>query len=129
MDVDYMKFKNSSFWMLAAVLSGLMLIILIISYLGDSSRLYNVPGIFLFLFIIISVIFFDYRGYYNKNLYQFIGVAFLILMWIILYIMISQGENTQFFVIAGLITILFSWFLYSHPKEWEKVQKELENTN
>lgn len=124
-----MKFKNSSFWMLAAVLSGLMLIILTISYLGDSSRLYNVPGIFLFLFIIISVIFFDYRGYYNKSLYQFIGVAFLILMWIMLYIMISQDENTQFFVIAGLITILFSWFLYSHPKEWEKVQKELENTN
>lgn len=124
-----MKFKNSSFWMLAAVLSGLMLIILTISYLGDSSRLYNIPGIFLFLFIIISVIFFDYRGYYNKSLYQFIGVAFLILMWIILYIMISQEESTQFFVIAGLITILFSWFLYSHPKEWEKVQKELENTD
>lgn len=115
-----MKFKNSSFWMLEVVLSGLMLIILTISYLGDSSRLYNVPGIFLFLFIIISVIFFDYRGYYNKSLYQFIGVAFLILMWIILYIMISQGESTQFFVIAGLITMLFSWFLYSHPKEWGK---------
>lgn len=124
-----MKFKNSSFWMLAEVLSGLMLINLIISYLGDSSRLYIVPGIFLFLFIIISVIFFDYRGYYNKSLYQSIGVAFLILMWIILHIMISQEENTQFFVIAGLITILFSWFLYSHPKEWEKVQKELENNN
>jgi len=124
-----MKFKTSSFWILAVILSGLMLIILTISYLGDPSRSYNVPGIFLFLFIIISVIFFDYNEYYNKSLYQFIGVAFLVLMWIILYIMVPQGEDTQFFVIAGLTTLLFSWFLYSHPKEWEKVQKELENTD
>lgn len=98
-------------------------IIFTVSYLSDTSRPSSVPPIFLMLFTIITLIF-DYKQYHNKNLYQSVGAVFLVLLLVVIYFIFPHGEDIQFFIVTGGITILLLLYLiYQQPKEWEKLKK------
>jgi O-antigen/teichoic acid export membrane protein len=93
--------------------------------LGDPSRSIYLPGNAILLTGVIFGLLM-YKGDYNKNYKHAIGalILVLVLMWIVIFIMLSQGY-TIYLVTSGIITTLASVFItYFELKKWKKSQKE-----
>jgi len=118
---------NRTVFIILLVLLGLSVISHSISYLEDRSIynfLFSLFYLYLFVSLIISVIF-SYKKYYNKKLFQSLGVVILGLTWILVYIIFPMGEDIKLFVVLVVMSLLFLYLIYYLPKEWKKAQKEL----
>ncbi|OPX60893.1 MAG: hypothetical protein A4E25_00132 [Methanobacterium sp. PtaB.Bin024] len=70
-----------------------------------------------------------YKGDYNKNHNHAVGalILVLVLMWIVICIIISQGYTLSLITSGILTTIASACITYFELKKWEKSQqKELE---
>lgn len=103
---------------------GLIFTNLCISYLGDRTNPDTLAPVLFFSFCLISLIV-DYQKYYNKKLYQSIGVLFLALIWLV-YIMSPNVEDIKFLLLLILMSLLLGYLIIYQPREWEKQKKELE---
>ncbi|AUB57720.1 hypothetical protein BK008_04935 [Methanobacterium sp. MZ-A1] len=89
-----------------------LLIIGILSYLGNPSNLCRIPLIFVLLIVIIYSIF-DLMKYYNKKVYVLVITMLLVIMWVIgLIALFTQIDEITcstaiYYLEVGLITFLF----------------------
>jgi hypothetical protein len=90
-----------------------------ISYLLGPSP-FNIPIVFIFLFgCIIGT--FDYKKYHNIKLILLIGLVLLIIMWILVYPQIHQGNTLLSLLVSTIIYIIY---LYIFIKSWNKSPNE-----
>lgn len=85
----------------------------VLSYLGDPSYSYPIPLVFCALVIIITALF-EFRAYYNKNVYWMLLTLVLIVMWVIIYIrsLYLSVDKILSYAGAGIITLLIAWTSY-----------------
>ena len=94
----------------------------IINYLRDPSS-YYIPFIFIFVIIIITGIF-EFRKYYNRNLYLVIVTVILFSMWISGLIQTLFNVDIIFYYIeTGLISLVIILVLIYSLKNWKNQEK------
>ncbi|NYB51589.1 MAG: hypothetical protein HVN35_03350 [Methanobacteriaceae archaeon] len=92
-------------------------------YLKDPSFTYYIPLIFFFLInLIIDV--FKLKAYYNKNLFLFFGVVFLVLMGLSLILLSPTVDKLLYYIEVGIFTLLIILFIRSALKKIGNTQKK-----
>lgn len=108
-----------AFFLLSSVLRYL------ISYLRNALDPFNGISAFFFFYCLVGGLFL-YKNYYNKKLFQLIGVVILGLMLVYIYTLPSKWVDSLFLACSGIITVALFFLVFYQPKEWEKYQKEIE---